>query len=220
MPPDTYFPRVREICDKYGLLLIMDEVITGFGRTGRLFGCEHWDVEPISSPSPKDSPAAISRWEHVWQTMPSLKNFSVSRRKPRVRTGLHLRRTPRCMCSRTANLEILTGEGLTENAERVGGYLLKNLKTLERLPIIGDVRGEGADDRFELVKDADGTQLDTATTKAICAEMLKRGSLSDGSGRLWTSLKISSSLGPPPLILTAAEADRIFETLQDVLTNL
>jgi taurine-pyruvate aminotransferase len=117
-----------------------------------------------------------------------------------------------------ANLEILTEERLAENAERVGGYLLKNLKTLESLPIVGDVRGKGLMIGVELVKDSDGTQLDTATTKAICAEMLKSGII---VGRIGQTVDEPENIifFAPPLILTIAEADRIFETLQDVLAN-
>ena len=118
-----------------------------------------------------------------------------------------------------ANLEILTEERLAENAERVGGYLLKNLKTLESLPIVGDVRGKGLMIGVELVKDSDGTQLDTATTKAICAEMLKSGII---VGRIGQTVD-----EPENIIFLRPTADpdgcrsgSDFETLQDVLTNL
>ena len=61
VPPDDYFPRVREILDRHGVLFIADEIITGFGRTGEWFGLTHWNVGPTSSPSRRASPARTCR---------------------------------------------------------------------------------------------------------------------------------------------------------------
>jgi taurine---2-oxoglutarate transaminase len=62
VPPDDYWPHVREICDKYGILLISDEVMSGWGRTGQWFAVDNWNTSLTSSPPPKASPAAMPRW--------------------------------------------------------------------------------------------------------------------------------------------------------------
>lgn len=219
VPPDSYLPRVREICDKYGLLLIADEVITGFGRTGKMFGCEHWDVEPDIITLAKGLTSGYIPMGACVASDAVFEEFlgepEENREFAQVCTyGGH----PVACAAGLANLDILTEERLAENAERVGAYLLKNLKTLESMQIVGDVRGKGLMIGVELVSDSEGTQLDTTTTKAICAELLKRGII---VGRIGQTVDEPENIifFAPPLILTIPEADRIFETLGDVLEN-
>jgi len=218
VPPDDYLPKLREICDRYGLLLILDEVITGFGRTGTLFACERWGVQPDIITLAKGLTsgylplgACVTSGE-VFETF--LGAPGENREFAQVCTyGGH----PVSCAAGLANLKILTGERLWENAERVGSYLLEKLETLRALPIVGDVRGKGLMIAIELIR-SDKSHLDTSTTNKIVAAMKSKGIL---VGKIGYAMDEPENLIflAPPLILTVAEAERIFETLRDVLAS-
>ncbi len=217
VPPDNYLPRVREICDKYGILLILDEVITGFGRTGKMFACEQWGVQPDIISLAKGLTSgylplgACVASDAVFEEF--LGEPDEHREFAQVCTyGGH----PVACAAGVANLKILTEERLWENAERVGSYLIEKLNTLQDFPIVGDVRGKGLMIGVELVKDNHKTPLDTATTKKICGAILERGII---VGRIGQTVDEPENIIfiAPPLILTVAEADRIFETFREVL---
>ncbi len=218
VPPDEYFPKLREICDAYGVLLILDEVITGFGRTGKLFACEHWGVEPdiitlakglTSGYLPLGACVASSR---VFEAF--LGDSEEHREFAQVCTyGGH----PVACAAGLANLKILREERLSENAAQVGSYLMEKLATLQALAIVGDVRGKGLMLAVELVK-ADGIHLETAQTNQIVGSLREKGVI---VGKIGHALEEPENIIfiAPPLILTEKEADRIFETLRQVLTN-
>jgi adenosylmethionine-8-amino-7-oxononanoate aminotransferase len=207
VPPDDYLPGLREVCDRYGCLLILDEVITGFGRTGKMFGCEHWGVVPdvmtiakgVSSGYLPLGACAVS--EKVFDAFKGEadegKEFS------QVSTyGGH----PTCCAAALANLEILTRERLWENSEQVGDYLLGRLRDIES-PLIKEVRGKGLMLAVEL-QNEDGTELDGDRTgrfgKALRAAGVITGKMShvrEGSEPVFTM--------SPPLILKEEQADRI-----------
>jgi adenosylmethionine-8-amino-7-oxononanoate aminotransferase len=153
-PPDEYLPMLREIADKYGILLIIDEVINGFGRTGRMFACEHWGIVPdimtvakgiTSGYAPMGAtitgPKVTSRFEAA-QGRESGLNHVVSFGGHAVAAAAALK-----------NIEIMTRENLVENAREMGAYLLQGLNDLRKHPIVGDVRGLGLLAAVELVRD-------------------------------------------------------------------
>jgi adenosylmethionine-8-amino-7-oxononanoate aminotransferase len=137
IPPADYFPGVREICSRYGVLFIADEVITGFGRTGRWFAIEHWGVEPDIITMAKALTAgymplgaAIVR-DEIWD---ALEVF------PDVHTfGGH---AAAGVAALTA-IEIYGREGLVERARKVGEQMLAHLRRLEEHEAVGEVRGLG-----------------------------------------------------------------------------
>ena len=219
IPPDNYLPRVREICDRYGMLLILDEVITGFGRTGRMFACEHWDVQPDIITLAKGLTSgylplgACVTSDSVFETFlgapEEQKEFS------QVCTyGGH----PVACAAGAANLKILTEERLWENAERVGSHLIEKLRSLESLPAVGEVRGKGLMIAIELITDENKTPLDTATTKKIIGAIQEKGIIVGKIGHAVDEPENIIFLAPP-LILTVPEADRIFEAFRDVLAS-
>ena len=139
VPHPSYWPAVREICDRHGILLIADEVITGFGRTGRMFACEHWGLEPdiiaiskglTSGYQPLGAAGFTSEIiEAVGdQTEPFLHGFTA---------GGH----PAACAVALANIEIIEDEELVANAERVGGLLRERLQALSAE--LGRRRGPG-----------------------------------------------------------------------------
>ena len=221
VPPDEYFPKLRQICDDYGLLLILDEVITGFGRTGKMFACEHWDVQPdlitlakglTSGYLPLGACVASTA---VFNTF--LGESDENKEFAQVCTyGGH----PVACAAGIANLEILQKERLWENSEKVGAHLLSKLETLCDLPIVGDVRGKGLMIAVELIK-TDGTHLETATTNRIVGQLrdFDKGGIIVGKIGHAVDEPENIIYIAPPLILTEVEADRIFETLRQVLVQ-
>lgn len=216
VPPDEYFPKIRKICDDYGLLLILDEVITGFGRTGKMFACEHWDVQPDIITLAKGLTSgyiplgACVTSTSVFNTF--LGDSDENREFSQVCTyGGH----PVACAAGVANLNILQSERLWENAEKVGGYLLEKLKTLKSLPIVGDVRGKGLMLAVELIQ-TDGSHLETAKTNHIVGHLREKGII---VGKIGHAVDEPENIiyFAPPLILTESEADRIFNTLHQVL---
>ena len=217
--PDEYLPKLRQICDDYGLLLILDEVITGFGRTGKMFACEHWGVQPDLITLAK---GLTSGYLPLGACVASTKVFNAflgdtdeNKEFAQVCTyGGH----PVACAAGIANLKILQEERLWENAEKVGTHLLSKLETLRELPIVGDVRGKGLLIGVELIE-TDGTHLATAKTHHIVGQLRDFDKGGIIVGKIGHAVEEPESIIfiAPPLILTEAEADRIFETLRQVL---
>src|SRR5437763_5935256 len=151
VPPVDYFPLLRQVCDKYGLLLIADEVITGFGRTGRWFGLEHWNVQAdlmifakgVTSGYLPLSGVMLTRRVH--DVLRSVKGMFAH--------GFTYSGHPTACAVALRNLQILEEEGLVERAAERGAYLQARLQELRRLDIVGDVRGLGLVAGVELVAD-------------------------------------------------------------------
>jgi putrescine aminotransferase len=128
---------IREICDEYGILLVIDEVICGFGRTGRMFATEHFDVQPDILTMAKGLTSgyvplgAVGCSAEVTEPIEMLHHLHTYGNHP-VSCAVGLR-----------NLELLETEKLVENSEKMGIYFLDALKTLEHHPSVGEVRGTG-----------------------------------------------------------------------------
>jgi len=153
VPPPTYFPRVREICDRHNVLLIADEVITGFGRTGRWFALGHWNVQPDLVSFAK---GVTSAYLPLGGVLTSKRVHDVLQQAPPDKKFMHAATYsghPTCCAVALVNLDILEKEGLVERAGPMGRRLLASLETLRDLPAVGDVRGFGMMFGVELVAD-------------------------------------------------------------------
>ncbi|UXN02777.1 aminotransferase class III-fold pyridoxal phosphate-dependent enzyme [Bartonella sp. HY406] len=158
VPPKNYWPGLRQLCDKYGILLISDEVVTGFGRLGSMLGCRHWGVRPdimsfakgINSGYVPLGVTMMSREiAHTFETIdtpnPSIHGFV---------HGNTYSGHPLACASALANLKIIEDENLTQKAGDVGQYFIDRLKDLQtRHENIGDVRGCGLMIGVEMVAD-------------------------------------------------------------------
>jgi putrescine---pyruvate transaminase len=208
VPPDDYFARIRQICDAYDVLLIADEVITGFGRTGRWFGLEHYSIEPdimqfakgiTSGYIPLGGIGVSDRIRNVIDSVPPDKRWMHA-----YTYSGH----PTCCAVALANIDILEREGLVERAATLGQRLLDGLHTLAALPGVGDVRGLGMMAAIELVADKATKQAFPAAANIgprVGAEMLKRG--------LWTRVVGDTICLAPPLVTSEDEIDRIVESV-------
>ena len=141
VPPDEYWPMVRDICDRYNVLLIADEVITGFGRTGKMFGCMNWQVRPdlISLAKGITSgyfPLGASVMQNgIYETI----RDSLGDETP-FRHGFTYNNHPVGCAAGIANLKFIASQQLVKNAEVMGTYLATSLEKLKDRPSVGAIR--------------------------------------------------------------------------------
>ncbi len=220
VPPDEYLPAVAGLCKKYGLLLHIDEVINGFGRTGKMFGHEHWGVTPdimaiakgISSAYLPIAATVIKN--HVFQSFYG--DPAANRQVQQVNTyGGH----PAAAAVALRNIEILLEERLAERAADTGRYLLDGLGTLRRHLWVGDVRGKGLLAGVELVKDRERKEpISAPHMQGVLDFCREKGVI---VGRSVAGRQYSNTITlAPPLVLTRAEVDRIVEVLDQACTWL
>ncbi|MDY6876634.1 MAG: aminotransferase class III-fold pyridoxal phosphate-dependent enzyme [Chloroflexota bacterium] len=150
IPPDDYWPRMRELCDKYDILLIDDEVMSGFGRTGEWFGINHWDVVPDIMTLAKGITAGYVPLGAVIVSR-AIADYFADRPLP---MGLTYSGHPVCTAAGIATIEVYQEERLVENAKVMGAILNDGLEELKiKHPSVGDVRCIGLFSVIELVKD-------------------------------------------------------------------
>ncbi len=208
-PPDGYFQEVKRILQKYGVLLISDEVQTGFGRTGaHYWGISNWDVVPDFITMAKGLGNGIPIGAYV--TTPEIANAG---QKPVINT---FGGNPVSSATALAVIETIDEEGLMENARVVGEYLMEGLKDLQRsFPIIGDVRGKGLMVGIELAAtDEDKTPLTAETAKIV--EYAKDNGVVIGKGGLWGSvIRIK-----PPMCVTKENVDDCLKVMRKALETV
>jgi adenosylmethionine-8-amino-7-oxononanoate aminotransferase len=153
-PPAEYLPRLREIADKYGILLIIDEVINGFGRTGRMFACEHWGVQGDIMTVAKGLTSGYAPMGATLVSDEVARRFDTAvGRESGLNHVISFGGHAASAAAALKNIEILENEHLVENAAAMGNYLFEGLETLRKYPIVGDIRGKGLLAGIELVKD-------------------------------------------------------------------
>src|SRR5262245_58369151 len=204
VPPAGFLPALREMCDRHDILLVVDEVQTGMGRTGRMYACEHWGVDPdiiclakgIASGMPL---GAIVAREDVMD-WPSGSHASTFGGNPvSCRAAL-------------ATLDLLE-QGYIANAGERGSQLKRGLRELRaRHRVVGDVRGLGLMVAMDVVREDDPHALDPARRDAIVQEVFHHGLLLLGCGE-------SAIRFCPPLCISAAQIDTALRLLDKVLAG-
>lgn len=178
VPPDSYFPKLRQICDQYDVLLIADEVITGFGRTGRWFALGHWGVEPDIVSFAK---GVTSGYLPLGGNILSKRVHDAILGAPLDRRYMHAATYsghPVCCAVGLRNVEIIESEGLVERAAVKGPALLAALKQeLGDLPNVGEVRGLGMMCGVELVADKATKAPALGVGVKVAREAMARGLL-------------------------------------------
>ena len=213
VPPDDYFERIRAICTKYGVLLIADEVITGFGRTGGWFGLERYGVEPDIIQFAKGITSGYVPLGGVGisdMVREAINNVPPGQRWMHAFTySGH----PTCCAVALKNIEILERERLVERAATSGARMLEKLRTLESLDGVGNVRGLGMMAAVEVVADKATKQLfpsDIGMTQKLTDALLDRG--------LYTRVAMDCICVAPPLVTTDAQIDRIVGIVGDTVS--
>ena len=173
VPPDDYWPRLREITRKYGILLISDEVMTGFGRTGKWFAVDHWDVVPDIITIAKGLTSGYLPLGGVVVSDAIAQHFE----NKMLYMGLTYYGHPLSCAAGIATLQVYKDEDLVGNSHRLGKILAAELGRMkERRPAIGDVRSIGLFSTIELVRDrATRDPMDAGTMNAIKARLLADG---------------------------------------------
>ncbi|MEE8390748.1 MAG: aminotransferase class III-fold pyridoxal phosphate-dependent enzyme [Anaerolineae bacterium] len=213
--PDDYWPRMREICDKYGILLIDDEVMSGFGRTGEWFGVDNWNVVPDIMTMAKGITAGYVPLGAVVVSRAIADTFE-DRPFP---LGLTYSGHPVCMAAGIAAIEVYKEEKLIENARAMGAILKEGLEELKaRHPSVGDVRCIGLFSVIELVKDKE-TKEPLAPWNAKPHEM---GVMAQVPGALrergmYTFSKWNWIFAIPPLSINETELHDGLRILDEVL---
>ena len=212
VPPDDYFPRVRAICDQYEVLLIVDEVITGFGRTGAWFGSQQWDLRPDLLTFAK---GITSGYLPLGGLMLSDAVRDAIWSAPEAETWMHgytySGHAAACAVG-LKNLEILEREALPERSRRLGERLLSGLQTLLEFPAVGEARGRGLLCGVELVKDRATRAPDPDLAGRVYAGLLQRGVRARLVG-------LSTLAFAPPLTIAEEEIDLIVKTFGATLDS-
>lgn len=212
VPPASYWPRLREICDRHGVLLIADEVITGFGRTGQWFGLGHWGVQPDLMSFAK---GVTSGYLPLGGVIVSKTIHDVILDAPADEKFMHAATYsghPVCCAVALANIAILESEGLVERARVQGDRFRAALETLSALPAVGEVRGIGMLAAVELVEDKGSKAPAKGLGARVVAQAAERGLLfrlrgaSDGPPASGDTLCFA-----PPLSTPEATLDRLVQ---------
>lgn len=205
VPPDDYLPRVRELCDRYGCLLILDEVQTGFGRTGKLFACENWNVSPDIMTLAKALGGGVmpigafvankTIWEHLF-TEPWLHSSTFGG-------------NPLACVAAIAGIHVVLEEKLPERSEKLGTAALQKLKALRRRypKLCVDVRGKGLMIGIEFPSDEIGFE--------VAKLLFDNGVLV--AGTLFNAKVIRVE---PPLTITQQELDQALAVMEKVFKEV
>ncbi|HLF72308.1 MAG TPA: aspartate aminotransferase family protein [Dehalococcoidia bacterium] len=214
IPPEPdYFPTLRQICDRHNVLLIADEVITGFGRTGRWFALRHWDVMPdivtfakaVTSAYIPLSGAIVSRDIHQ----------RIVQSEDRFMHGFTNSAHPAACAVALRNLQIFEDENLVENAASLGARLHDGLRPLLKQDGVGEVRGIGLIAGVELMQDVEKRKsfpLELNVGGRLVAACRDRGLISRNIG--------DNYLLAPPLVTSPEQIDRIVDILRESITEV
>jgi 4-aminobutyrate aminotransferase/(S)-3-amino-2-methylpropionate transaminase len=213
VPPDAFLPGLRRICDARGLLLVLDEIYTGFGRTGRWFACEHWGVVPdllcVGKGMTGGMPfAACIGTDAVMEAWPRSTGEA-------IHTSTFLGHPLGCAAALAA-IAVLRDERLVERSAELGTRLLARLREMTAdHPRVGEVRGLGMMIGIELVRGREGREPAPELAGRVVVETLRRGVLTLGGGIHGNVLSLS-----PPFVLTDDQADVALSILGAVLDTL
>lgn len=218
-PPKGYWDKIQAVLNKYDILLIADEVVTGFGRLGAMFGADHYGMKPDLITIAKGLTSAYAPLsgvivgERVWKVLEQGSDqFGV------IGHGWTYAAHPLCAAAGIANLELIDELGLVENAREVGAYFNRAMAgAVGDHPIVGEVRGEGLLAAVELVEDKAERRLFDPARKVgpqAAAALLEHGVIA-------RAMPQGDILGfAPPLCLTKAEADVIVEATKDAIEDV
>lgn len=223
VPPEGYFETIQEICTQYGILIHIDEVVCGMGRTGKWFGYQHFGVKPDIVTMAKgvaSGYAAIS----VTVTTEDLFNQFLSDPADKMGYFRDISTFGGCTAGPAAaleNMRIIEAENLLDNVNKMGDYVLDQLHELQQKhPMIGDVRGKGLFIGAELVKDPKTREpVDEAVAATIAADCLKQGVMIGRTNRSIPEYNNTLCLSPA-LICTKDDIDEIVTAIDNAISNL
>jgi adenosylmethionine-8-amino-7-oxononanoate aminotransferase len=221
VPKDGYFQKIREICDRYDVLLIVDEVMTGIGRTGKNFAVDHWQVVPDMIVCAKGMASGytpvfcVVTNDHIHDTIKQGNGAFVH--------GHTYSQNPLSCATALAVLDYMKTHDLINRSARMGRYLLEKLKTLSRHSIVGDVRGLGLFAGVEFVKDPGTKEPFDAKLKVntrIGNQAFEKGLITYPGGGGADGIRGDHSLLAPPFIITETQIDEMVAVLDAAIQEV
>ncbi len=213
VPPENFWPLIREVCDKHGVLLIADEVVTGYGRSGTMFGARTWGVKPDMMTLAK---GITSGYVPLGATMINKRmNDAIEKSEQPIMHGYTYAGHPVSCAAAIANLEIIEKENIPNNAAENGDYFLKRLSELkDKHMLVGDVRGKGLMCAVELVANRE-------TKQPLAPEFCKQvGAMCQDEGAMVRVGSTGVIIMSPPLVINKAELDVIVDALDKSLEKI
>ncbi|MTI83960.1 MAG: aminotransferase class III-fold pyridoxal phosphate-dependent enzyme [Firmicutes bacterium] len=222
VPCDDYFKVLQEICRKYEVLLIIDEVVCGFARTGKWFGHQHWDVDPDMITMAK---GMASSYMPLSATVTKQGIFDQFLNDPGDKMGYFrdistYGGSAGACAAGLENIRIMEDEELCKRSEKMGNYLIESLKELESMSMVGQVRGKGLFAGVELVADKNTKEpADEAVIAKVNGEAAAQGVL---LGKMNRSVPGRNNIitMAPALTISKEEIDRIVTTLRNALEKI
>jgi len=216
IPPREYWPMIRSICDKYGILIIHDEVVTGFGRTGKMFASEHLGMVPDILVVGKAFASGYVPISAAIVTREVARKFEGGLRES-LSHSYTFEGHPGACAAALANIELIEKEKLVENSATMGKYLFEQLESFSEYKVVGEIRGGlGLMCEIELVKNKKTNEPFTAEEKMKLRRMLKEKLLKAGLfGMFENPIPIC-----PPLIVTKSEVDEIVSGIRNVISEI
>jgi hypothetical protein len=218
VPPDDYWPGIRRLCDEYGILLLVDEVMTGFGRTGERFGFQHWPIEPDVLVAGKGLAGGYAPIAGVFATTKVAQPIAAAGQSVMFHTfGAH----PAACAAACEVLKILTEEHLVDRAARMGDRLARRLhEAFDAHPHVAEVRGRGLLQAIEVVADRETLEPfpeDARITDRIVGAALARGVFfyPGGTGAVRDILCLG-----PPFTIEEADVERMASVLLDSVNDV
>jgi len=207
VPPDKYLPALKKICEEHGILFVAEEVQIGFGRTGKWFAVEHWDIEPdviilgkaIASGMPLSALVARKEIMDSWNAPAHLTTMEGN---------------PVCCAAALATIETIRQENLVEKSRELGDYIQGRFNELKKEhELIGDVRGRGLLIGVDLVTDRESKQRAEKAAAKICWRCWEKG-------LILTFFSKSVLRVAPPLVITRTEAEHALDIIEDSFKEL
>jgi 4-aminobutyrate aminotransferase len=207
VPPDEYLPAIKRMCEKHGILFVSEEVQTGFGRTGKMFACEHWNIQPdvilcgkaLGAGMPISAVVARQELMDTWGAPAHV--FTNSGNAVCCAAGL-------------ANIQVIEEEKLVQRAEDLGARIMSRFREMMgRYELIGDVRGKGLMIGVDLVKDRKTKERARDEAAKVCMRSYQKGLILSFFSN--SVLRIA-----PPLVVTEKEVDQALDIIEDSLREV
>lgn len=221
IPPDNYLPKVREICNRYGVLLILDEVVSGFGRTGAAYGHMHWQTQGDIFTFAKGITSGYMPLAATFVKEQIFEAFYGEQPHDHLRHINTYGGHPVACAVALKNIEIIESEGLTDHAALQGAALLKGLnEAIGGHAAVGEIRGKGLLIGVELVEDrAHKTALASDKLSAIVSACKAKGLLI-GTNACTVPERSNVLILCPPLIISDQEAGQIVDIINSALRQV
>ena len=209
IPPKEFLPGLKKICEKYNILFVADEIQCGYGRTGKMFAYEHFDIVPDMVTSAKSIAAGMplsavtGKADVMDTTVIGGLGGTYSGNPVAIEAGL-------------AVLDVMEEENLLAKANEMGEYLMKRFKDMQKkYPVIGDVRGLGAMVAIELVSDPESKKPGTEETKKVMKYCYEKGLILVKAGMYDNIVRLL-----PPLVTTKEQQEAAMDIIEDSLKTL